>query len=173
MPYPNYPNQYQPYAPTYPVVNSQLRQQNNIIEINGDDGAKAYPMMPNTSVLLVDKTGPYIYLKFTDAANFPTLDRFKLVPDPITESTPIIEAQYATHEEVAALSSKIDKLAGMLSSRNDIAEVQNEQSNTQQLAPAASYSESHNEQVGPVQGGNDGGYQGNIRPNAGQSSTEW
>ena len=172
MPYTNYPgtwsNPNQPYM--YPSAGAMQRSQGNLIWVNGFAGAKAYPTAPNTSVLLLDNSEPYAYLKITDAANFPTVERFRIDKDPIIESSESVPL-YATHDEVALLSSKVDNLVALLEPKKE--GVTDAQSNIQQSATATSYSESHNEQAGLVQSSNDGGYQGNIRPNAGQSSTEW
>ena len=164
-----YQNNWQPtYTPSYPSMNTVQRTQGNLIWINGLDGAKAYPMMPNTNVILLDSTAPYAYLKFTDAANFPTIERFKIIKDPIVESSETAPL-YATHEEVALLSSKIDNIASLLGNK----EITNEQSNTQQSTTTAKYSEPHYEQTRLIQGSDDGGYQNNLQSNAGQPSTEW
>ena len=43
------------------------------IYVTGLDGAKAYPMPPNSEVPLFDSTGDVLYIKTTDGAGFPTI----------------------------------------------------------------------------------------------------
>lgn len=50
---------------------------NNIIRVNGENGAKAFQMnVPNSSVVLFDENENVFYLKTTDGACFPTLRYF-------------------------------------------------------------------------------------------------
>lgn len=51
-----------------------------IIKVNGENGARAYQMMPNSSALLLDETAPLVWLKETDAVGYPSLSAFKIEP---------------------------------------------------------------------------------------------
>lgn len=51
-----------------------------IIKVNGENGARAYQMMPNSSALLLDETAPLVWLKETDSVGYPTLSAFKIEP---------------------------------------------------------------------------------------------
>lgn len=51
-----------------------------IIKVNGEGGAKAYQMAPNSSALLLDETAPRIWLKQTDGAGYPSLSAYKIEP---------------------------------------------------------------------------------------------
>ena len=51
-----------------------------IIKVSGENGARAYQMMPNSSALLLDETAPLIWLKETDSVGYPTLNAFKIEP---------------------------------------------------------------------------------------------
>lgn len=62
-------NPYQPYLQTQ-----------QIIKVNGEGGAKAYQMAPNSSALLLDETAPRIWLKTTDGAGYPSMSAYKLEP---------------------------------------------------------------------------------------------
>ena len=164
MPYSDYLNQYHPYTQMYPPVGTPQRPQSNLIWVNGYEGAKAYRMTPNSNVLLLDSSEPYAYLKSTDAANFPTIERFKIEKDPIIETPVATEVAYATHEEVSELSSKIDQLTKMLEDKQnvDMMGVIDVQSNIQQSTTAASNQEPHYEQARIIQSSNDRGYQSNL-----------
>ena len=54
-------------------------QRNIYTFVNGLEGAKAYPMMPNQMVLLMDADSPVCYQKTSDAYGKSTLKCFKLV----------------------------------------------------------------------------------------------
>lgn len=68
-------NQMLPYQPNYIPT---CAQRQDIIRVNGENGAKSYQMAPNSSVLLLDETAPIIWLKSTDGASYPTLTAYKI-----------------------------------------------------------------------------------------------
>lgn len=51
-----------------------------IVKVNGENGAMAYQMAPNSSVLLLDETQPIVWLKQTDGAGYPTVTPYKIEP---------------------------------------------------------------------------------------------
>lgn len=66
------------YSPQYAVQqpNQQLQQQsqqNNstIIWVQGEAGAKAYPLAPNNKILLMDSEAPVLYVKSVNAGGIP------------------------------------------------------------------------------------------------------
>lgn len=77
QPYP-YPAQTAPvnmyYQPPY-------QQPFQITKVNGENGAKAFQMPPNSSIILLDESCPKVYIKETDGASYPKLSVYKLVPD--------------------------------------------------------------------------------------------
>ena len=88
MAYNNYfPTGYNPYgyqpvtAPfdgsqQYGQPNIQPRQnqpQNSLIWVQGEAGAKAYPVAPNTTVQLWDSENQIVYLKSADASGMPSM----------------------------------------------------------------------------------------------------
>ena len=71
MAYPYYnPVNYNPnfnpnyYTPTHTV--------NGIVWVQGETGAKAYPVLPNTTVLLMDSEAQRFYLKSADVSGVPS-----------------------------------------------------------------------------------------------------
>lgn len=44
---------------------------NSIIWVQGEAGAKAYPVQPGCSVVLMDSENPYFYIKMADASGMP------------------------------------------------------------------------------------------------------
>ena len=77
---------------TYPTSNSfstavaginpyQPQNRQEVIKVNGENGAKAYVLnTPNSSVLLLDETAPVIWLKTTDGACYPSLTAYSITP---------------------------------------------------------------------------------------------
>lgn len=70
----NYPNQYY----QNPMQNNQMNQQyqannNGIIWVQGESGAKSYLVAPNSTVQLWDSESHTIYLKSADASGMPSI----------------------------------------------------------------------------------------------------
>ena len=55
-------------------------RQENLIRVTGYEGAKAYQMMPNSTVALFDGNEDLMYIKTTDGAGFATIKTFKFEP---------------------------------------------------------------------------------------------
>ena len=51
-----------------------------IIEVNGEAGAQSFRMAPNSSTVLVDKTGATVWFAMTDGAGYLTVTPYDLVP---------------------------------------------------------------------------------------------
>ena len=51
-----------------------------IIKVNGENGARAYQMMPNSSVLLLDENNPIVWLAQTDGAGYKTVTPYSITP---------------------------------------------------------------------------------------------
>ena len=64
-------NPYQPYTP--PVQNYQVQQQpdTSIIWVQGESGAKAYPVQNGKSVVLFDSESEHFFIKTADASGMP------------------------------------------------------------------------------------------------------
>lgn len=75
----NFPVNYQPamyYPGAYPAQGNngnQQTQNNPIIWVSGEAGAKAYLVAPNTTVQLWDSEAQTIYLKSADTSGMPTM----------------------------------------------------------------------------------------------------
>lgn len=67
-----FPMTYQQYYPQY--QQPQVQQQNNsVIWVQGEAGAKSYLVAPNTTVQLWDSESQTIYLKSADASGMPSI----------------------------------------------------------------------------------------------------
>lgn len=61
---------------TYP----QTPRKTEIIHVNGQNGAQAFQMMPNSQALLLDDTAPLIWLAQTDGAGYKTVTPYTIAP---------------------------------------------------------------------------------------------
>lgn len=79
MAYNYFPMNYQPVQYVQPQMQQPVAQQNTgIIWVQGEAGAKAYPVANGNSVLLMDSERSYFYIKTTDASGIPQpIRRFK------------------------------------------------------------------------------------------------
>lgn len=122
-----YPSQYQPqfqgnYQTQIPTQPQQPQQQNNngLIWVTGEVGAKSYLVAPNQSILLMDSEGDRFYLKSTDGAGMPTLRTFEYKE--VTQNAQTgantgnktMNEQFVTREEYNALNGKYDDLLARL-----------------------------------------------------------
>ena len=66
-----------------PHMNNQQifpqEQTQNLIRVNGIDGAKTYQMPANSTVALFDSNEDIMYIKTTDGAGFPSIRTFNFV----------------------------------------------------------------------------------------------
>lgn len=75
-------NPYQQNTQFYPPYNMpqmpQSRQE--VIKVHGIDGANAYQLAPNSSVLLLDDNSPIVWFKSTDGAGYATVTPYTITP---------------------------------------------------------------------------------------------
>jgi hypothetical protein len=112
------------YQPVYPVQGTQqytpqAQQQNGIIWVSGEAGAKAYMVAPNNTIQLWDSESQTIYLKSADASGMPSMkildytirDSLKNSPN----TAPVLSddklSLFATKDEIKAVSDRISALA--------------------------------------------------------------
>lgn len=120
-------NYYNPYQAQYvPQVqgsqisfaNQQSQQNNNgLIWVQGETGAKSYLVAPNSTVLLMDSENQRFYLKSSDASGMPLpLRIFEYTEKPQNASNNASVAQtmdlssYATKAELETLKNEIDSI---------------------------------------------------------------
>ena len=104
------------YPQTYPQSYPQYQQQNNpIIWIQGIESARAYQIVPNSTVVLFDSEDQSIYIKSADMQGRPSmriLDYTIRSEAPRTAQNALSgnDAQIPTKEDINALQSQIDGL---------------------------------------------------------------
>lgn len=101
-PYFPYQNQFQQQYPInqYQNMQSQMQmQRQEVSRVSGIEGAKAFQIAPNSSVLLLDEQNPIVYLKTSDSGGYPSITAYSI--------TPYKEEQQA---DVKSLESRIERL---------------------------------------------------------------
>lgn len=113
-----YPMQYpMMYQPQYPIqqtisntpINAAQQNGTGIIWVQGEAGAKAYPVAPGNSLLLMDSEKDCFYIKSTDASGVPsplrTFTYTEVVQTQPIEKTETVkfDDQYVTREEFEEL----------------------------------------------------------------------
>ena len=93
-----------------PQMNNQQifpqEQPQNLIRVNGIDGAKAYQMNANSTVALFDSNEDIMYIKTTDGAGFPSIRMFKF--EEVNETTKSEEKQdYISRKEFEEFKKEI------------------------------------------------------------------
>lgn len=105
--------------PQQPVQNTQSTGNQGFVWVQGEAGAKAYPVAAGNSVLLMDSESPVLYMKSTDISGRPlpieTYDLVKREEKPIIPQAPVQQvqqpqidmSQYVTMSE---LEAKVEEL---------------------------------------------------------------
>lgn len=109
-----------PYASRYNAIAAQQSPKYEVIHVNGENGANALQMAPNSSVIVMDDTAPIVWLCQTDGAGYKTTQPFDIAPHKAALQTDIadIDARLKRLEEMygdksdAAISKKHGKAAG-------------------------------------------------------------
>lgn len=112
-----YPVNYSQYYQYQPVQQTNT-QQNGIIWVSGEAGAKAYMVAPNNTVQLWDSESQTIYLKSADASGMPSMKVLDYTIRDVAKNTanaaPIMtddkSSTYATKDEIRAVSEQITAL---------------------------------------------------------------
>lgn len=100
---PQYTNRYQPQ---YDGAQAQ-RPSLQVPWVNGEVGAQAYLIAPNSTILLMDSDNPIFYIKTSDISGKATIQAFKyeeLKPNAAPQATP---AAYVTRQEFEEFKSSL------------------------------------------------------------------
>lgn len=129
MAYPYYGNPYYPapmqdnlmqmrqaYQQPTPQMQQSQPQNNGVIWVQGEEGAKAYMVAAGNSVLLMDSESSTFYIKSTDQSGMPQplriFDYSERVAAPkATPTNPSAAPEYVTREEFERLAARIDALS--------------------------------------------------------------
>lgn len=106
----NYMGQQNPYSMQNWGQTNQFTQPQNtaqqLIRVNGIEGAKAYQMPPNSTAALFDSNNDLMYIKITDGAGFPTIRTFAFTEYTATQNTEQVN-EYVTKSEFEKFKSEV------------------------------------------------------------------
>ena len=96
---------YNPYLNPYGIQPQyqQYQQPVSVTKVNGENGARAYQIGPNSSALLLDESGTMVWLCITDGAGYKTVSCYDITPH-----------QAAPTPEYATLEQRITRLEGII-----------------------------------------------------------
>ena len=81
----------------------QQQPKQDVIKVNGENGARAFPIGANSSALLLDESGEIVWLVVTDGAGYKTV-----MPYDITQH------QVAPAPDFQTLDQRISRLEGII-----------------------------------------------------------
>lgn len=88
-----------------PLIQTNPNINNTIVSVNGFESAKQFSTLPNKMYALFDANEDKVYIKQTDASNYPMYKTFKLVEvkDPVSQPA----GNYVTVEEFEKFKEEI------------------------------------------------------------------
>lgn len=97
------------FNPVYPQP--QQTSQSNVIWVQGEQAAKAYPVQAGNSMILLDSENDCFYIKSSDNAGMPNrLRKFEykeVVEGQVATEAPVEQPQYITKEEFDRVISEL------------------------------------------------------------------
>lgn len=90
-----------------------------ITRVNGRNGAEAFRLAPNSSILLMDENDPIVWLKQTDGAGYATVTPYTVAP-----------YQAAAPVDVNSLENRVKRLEEILNAKSDDADAAEKQQKT-------------------------------------------
>ena len=106
-------NPYQQYNPYLNMYQNQAQPQmqqlpkQEVVKVNGEGGARAYPIGANSSALLLDESGLMVWLCTTDGGGYKTVTPLDITPH-----------QTAPTPDYNSLESRIARLEEMFNNGN-------------------------------------------------------
>lgn len=105
-----YPQTVQPMYQQQAQAAPMPQSNNSITWVQGEVGAKAYPLAPASNVLLMDSDGDYFYIKSTDASGMPmplrTFEYKEIVPT--TDVVDVKQSHDAPQIDMSGFATKED-----------------------------------------------------------------
>jgi hypothetical protein len=87
---------------------NQPPMRSEITKVNGENGARAYQLAPNSSALLLDESAPIVWLVQSDGAGYKTVAPYSITP-----------YQPAPAVDVGNLENRVKRLEDMLNDKSD------------------------------------------------------
>lgn len=95
-----------PFAVPQPMVQPIAPTQ--VVKVNGENGARAYQLGPNSSALLLDESGMMVWLVTSDGAGYKTVSPYDIAPHKTTPAP-----------DYVSLESRIKRLEDMINGSTD------------------------------------------------------
>lgn len=92
-----------PYLNAFQPTAYQQQPKQEVVKVNGENGARAYPIGPNSSALLLDESGVMIWLVTSDGAGYKTVSPYDITPH-----------QAAPAPDYNTLEQRITRLEGLI-----------------------------------------------------------
>ena len=101
------------YQGAYPGMQNQSKQYNQFAYVNGIEGAKAFPMVPDSKMLLMDQNEPVFYMKVSNMLGQSSITAYSF--HEITEQTAQVQASgpvpdYLVKDDLKPILDRIAKL---------------------------------------------------------------
>lgn len=96
-----------PISPLMAQVNPQNSGKSDIIWVQGEAGAKAYPVAAGNSVPLMDSERQVFYIKSTDSSGMPLPLRRFIYHEDVAETPAVDTSQFITRAEFEKALSEI------------------------------------------------------------------
>ena len=101
---------YNPALAQYMGYPQQQRfQRQEVVKVNGENGARAYQIGANSSALLLDESGAMVWLVTTDGAGYKTVAAFDISPH---EQAPVPDYE--------SLETRIARLEELINNGNSV-----------------------------------------------------
>lgn len=120
-----------PYVNANPYIQPQqppMQPRREVVKVNGENGARAFPMGANSSALLLDESGGIVWLVTTDGAGYKTVAPFDITPH-----------QTAPAPDFSSLEARISKLEEKVNAAANSSNAQRSESAKQPRPDQASY----------------------------------
>lgn len=83
------------------------KSQNDLLQVNGLEGARNYPVSPNCRVVLFDSNQDIFYIKSTDSGGYPSISTFQF--SAVQEQNTQLQ-NFATKDDLGAVLAQIQEL---------------------------------------------------------------
>lgn len=110
----NFYNPQNSYTIPQPAIQQPQQNQNGILWVQGEAGAKSYLLAPNTTIPLWDSESQTIFLKSTDASGMPSIKKLKYVieenqnnQNQINQQPQVDMSKYVTRDELKEYLTQI------------------------------------------------------------------
>ena len=101
-----------PYQQPFGMMRNQPNLQTQpaqLTGVNGFESVKMFQTVPNARYALFDTNEDYLYVKSTDASNYPSYEKYKLTRVPL-EGDATNSDQFVSLEAFAALTTQVNEL---------------------------------------------------------------